>query len=192
MRGNQSPQSILMISHNDSEGGAARAALRLNSCFISENMSSKFLVAKKFSNLESVYSLNNFRKFLCKIFSRLDTYICKIADPTSKEWKSAAYFGAIAARNINKSNFSVINLHWIGHGLISFRQLNKIRKPIIWTLHDEWILNPYSHYPSSQNKKINLQLFEAGITTTLPQQYNIFQFNIGFMNAATDFKLDDA
>jgi glycosyltransferase involved in cell wall biosynthesis len=156
MKVNESSRSILIISHNDSEGGAARAASRLNSCFISENISSKFLVAKKFSDLESVYSLNNFRKFLCKIFSRLDKYICRIIDPNNKEWKSAAYFGVIAARNINKSNFSVINLHWIGHGLISFRQLNKIKKPIIWTLHDEWILNPYSHYPSEQSRRINL------------------------------------
>jgi len=34
------------------------------------------------------------------------------------------------------------------------RKLKKIKKPIIWTLHDEWILNPFSHYTNHSPNKV--------------------------------------
>jgi len=143
---NKSLVSVLMISHNNYGGGASRAASRLQMCLL-ENMSQvEFLVAKKLGSDHSVKEIIFLRKILCFVFSRVDRFICKIVEPRNLEWKSAAYFGAITARSINKSVFSVVNLHWIGHGLISLRQLNKIKKPIIWTLHDEWIINSFSHY----------------------------------------------
>jgi len=144
----------LILSHNDAKGGAARAALRWLLCLSENNMSSEMLVAKKFTLNDSVNELTYLRKILCKFLSRLDLLVCKIIEPTGHDWKSSGYFGCISARNINKYNFSVLNIHWIGHGLISLRQLKKINKPIIWTLHDEWILNPFSHYTNHSANKV--------------------------------------
>ena len=139
-------KSILMISHNDSKGGASRAANRLHECLLENNSQVEFLVAKKYGYNRAITEINFLRKILCSLFSRFDRLICKLIEPKNQEWKTAAYFGAITARSINKSSLSVVNLHWIGHGLISLRQLAKIKKPIIWTLHDEWIINSFSHY----------------------------------------------
>lgn len=151
-------RDIVILTHNDAKGGAARAALRWLSCFLENDIKSELLVAKKFTSNESVLQLGFLRRKLCSVLSRLDIIICKIVEPNTEGWNSSGYFGAISARSINKDNFSILNIHWIGHGLISLRQLAKVNKPIIWTLHDEWILNPFSHYPNnSQHRRILFQ-----------------------------------
>jgi len=144
-------QSVMLISHNNFAGGAARAAARLYAC-LSNNREIEFHVARKASDDPKIKELKIFRRFLSVLATRLDLFICKLIEPSNKEWQTAAYFGAITARSINKSNLSIINLHWLGHGLISLRQIKKIKKPIVWTLHDEWILNPISHYSETLTK----------------------------------------
>jgi glycosyltransferase involved in cell wall biosynthesis len=141
----------MLISHNNFAGGAARAAARLYAC-LSNDREIEFHAAKKVSNDPKINGLKNFRWLLSVLATRVDILICKLIEPNNKEWQTAAYFGAITARSINKSNLSIVNLHWIGHGLISLRQIKKIKKPIVWTLHDEWILNPISHYSESITK----------------------------------------
>jgi len=151
-------RDIVILTHNDAKGGAARAALRWLSCFLENGIQTELLVAKKFTLNESVIQLGFVKRNLCSLLSRLDIIICKIIEPMSEGWNSSGYFGSVSARSINKDNFSILNIHWIGHGLISLRQLGKINKPIVWTLHDEWILNPFSHYPTNtQYKRISIQ-----------------------------------
>ena len=144
-------QSVMLISHNNFAGGAARAAARLYAC-LSNDREIEFHVAQKFGKDPRINELKNFRRFISAVATRVDILICRLIEPNNKEWQTAAYFGAISARSINKSNLSIVNLHWIGHGLISLRQIRKINKPIVWTLHDEWILNPISHYSESLTK----------------------------------------
>ena len=138
-------QSVMMISHNNFSGGAARAAARLYAC-LSTNRDIEFHVAQKISDDPRIKELKRFRRYLCKLATRMDIFICRMIEPNNHEWQTAAYYGAITARSINKNKLSIVNLHWLGHGLISLRQIKKIKKPIVWTLHDEWILNPISHY----------------------------------------------
>jgi glycosyltransferase involved in cell wall biosynthesis len=142
---------ILMISHSNSKGGAARAASRLFNCLTKENCHVEFLVAKKYGNNNSVSTISAVQNLALVFLSRLDKFICNILEPGGENWKSGAFFGVLSAKKLNKKNVDVINLHWIGHGLISLRQLNKIEKPVVWTLHDEWLLNAISHYPQ-ENK----------------------------------------
>lgn len=142
-------RDVVILAHNDAKGGAARATLRWLSCFLENDIKSELLVAKKFTFNQSVIQLGFFRRNLCSFLSRLDIIVCRIIEPMSEGWNSSGYFGSISARSINKDNFSILNIHWIGHGLISLRQLGKIDKPIVWTLHDEWILNPFSHFPTN-------------------------------------------
>ena len=159
-------QSVMLISHNNFAGGAARAAARLYSC-LSKNREIEFHVAQKVSDDPKIKELKKFRWLLSALASRFDILICKLIEPSNKEWQTAAYFGAITARSINKSNLSIINLHWFGHGLISLRQIKKIKKPIVWTLHDEWILNPISHYSETLLKSKSRSKFLKYISIRL-------------------------
>ena len=39
---------------------------------------------------------------------------------------------------INESDADIIHLHWFQNEMISISDLSKIKKPIVWTLHDMW------------------------------------------------------
>lgn len=139
--------SIVLISHNDKFGGAARAVLRLFKCLHSNNSQVRLIVMNKYELQSEIVELSLVKKFLGRIFSVIDTKLSDFLIPECKEWKTSAFFGVLKSKDINKIETDVINLHWLGHGLISLRQLKKIKKPIIWTLQDEWALHPINHFP---------------------------------------------
>jgi glycosyltransferase involved in cell wall biosynthesis len=51
------------------------------------------------------------------------------------------------ARLINESDADVVNLHWIGDETMSIADIGRIRKPVVWTLHDMWAFSGAEHYP---------------------------------------------
>ena len=143
---------VLMITHGE-KWGAGRAASRLFDCFNKNDVPVTLLTAKKDRQNSNKTSLNFYRSILLYIYSRVDYGMCKILEPKNDNWKTMALLGVLTARSLNKNKFDILNLHWVGHGLISLRQLNKIKKPIVWTVNDEWLLNPISHYPYVQTDK---------------------------------------
>ena len=48
---------------------------------------------------------------------------------------------------INIIDPSIIHLHWICGGFIRIETLKKIKKPIVWTLHDSWAFTGGCHIP---------------------------------------------
>jgi glycosyltransferase involved in cell wall biosynthesis len=142
---NKTPK-ILIFTHGQN-WGAGIAATRLFNSFISYGFFVKLLVAKKNNNDKNLTEISKVKLFKSFFISRVDLLICKILEPENETWKTGAFFGVLSARFFNKSNYDIINIHWLGHGLISLRQLLKINKPIVFTVNDEWLLNPISHYP---------------------------------------------
>ena len=41
-------------------------------------------------------------------------------------------------KKINNSDADIVNLHWIQREMISIKDISRIRKPLVWTLHDMW------------------------------------------------------
>lgn len=138
--------SVLIISHSNGSGGAARAATRLYTC-LSSDRKVGFIVASKSGNDSNIRGPKYLVRKFGSLLSQFDVLVARLIQPGNTEWQSTALFGRIRATTINKHDFSIINLHWIGHALISLQQIKKITKPIVWTLHDEWLLNAISHYP---------------------------------------------
>ena len=54
---------------------------------------------------------------------------------------------------INKNNYDLINFHWIGNETISLNDIGKIKKKIIFTLHDCWAFQSVEHYPTQNLNK---------------------------------------
>ena len=47
---------------------------------------------------------------------------------------------------IKKIDPDLINIHWIGNEFMSLKEIASLKVPIVWTLHDMWVLSPFSHY----------------------------------------------
>jgi len=48
-------------------------------------------------------------------------------------------------KKIYETKTDLIHLHWIGNGFIPLRDLIKLKKPIVWTMHDFWPITGGCH-----------------------------------------------
>lgn len=145
---------ILHLSFFDNYGGAAKAAFRILNSQINQGIDSHMLVCAKFSKNKNVISIKNklslklnnlfvivLNFILVKIFKNQSIYSLNILPSNIYKF-------------INASNYDLINFHWINHEMISLKDISKIKKPLIWTLHDNWPFSSIEHYVSKKDRRI--------------------------------------
>ncbi len=65
---------------------------------------------------------------------------------------SPAKFGRYLERWQQIQEADIINLHWINHGFLSLKSLEKLAelgKPVVWTMHDMWAFTGGCHYSNT-------------------------------------------
>jgi glycosyltransferase involved in cell wall biosynthesis len=135
---------ILSLSYCDSGGGAAVSFLRINSALSKSNFTKYLLVIEKRLNKKIIKIYGN---NLDQIYRRIRFYIIKIIFFFDiKFTKSMNLINSGVGNYINKSSFDIINFHWIGCETISLSEIEKINKPIVWTMHDMWPITGIYHY----------------------------------------------
>ena len=81
-----------------------------------------------------------------KVAGALDRTLWRLQRSPITTWRSPARFGSISADEINRSNADVVNLHWVTDGLLTVEDIGRIRKPLVWTMHDMWPFTGTEHY----------------------------------------------
>ncbi|WP_305402626.1 hypothetical protein [Photobacterium leiognathi] len=99
---------------------------------------SEMLVKHKLSDDYSVISLSKYKQIYYKGISFLLNKIQQLQKTKSTTLHSSNLYGSSVFDLINNSDADIINLHWINHETLSLRQVSKINKPIVMTLHDMW------------------------------------------------------
>jgi glycosyltransferase involved in cell wall biosynthesis len=123
----------------DAVGGAGRAALRLHHSLIKSGLDSSVWARKLNSNHLAVSGPMNWRQeILATLRENIDAFPGRFNVESSNIPRSVAWIGGINAARVNKSNVDIVNLHWVGSGMISINEIGKINKPIVWTMHDMW------------------------------------------------------
>jgi glycosyltransferase involved in cell wall biosynthesis len=141
---------ILHINYDDQKGGAAIAVNRIHESLKQKGVDSKILVAKKSElNEDFIGPKSTIKEIKYKIFEALNRKIFKLE---KKNYDSNSYnlFNNNIIKEINELNFDIVNLHWIGNNFIKINDLQKIKKPIVWTLHDMWPYCGSEHYTTSK------------------------------------------
>lgn len=135
----------LIVSYSDKFGGAARSAYRIFECLKKYDNSNKMLVVKKLSNNNDVLSLfTNSEIFFIKLKNYLFIIISKLF---RKNPISFNLFSSPMLKYINQlENFNIINLHWINAETLSILDINKINKPVVFTMHDMWYFTGLENY----------------------------------------------
>jgi len=146
---------ILHISQSDKIGGAAIAAYRIHNLImkngLKDNISSEMRVVNKISNDSSVYADNPRIKSVlkAKFISLLNRFLRFNFKPCIKILHSTAFVRTNFIKKIN-SHFvhdkGIVNLHWLGDNTISIEEINNIKQPLVWTLHDQWAFCGAEHY----------------------------------------------
>lgn len=148
---------ILILNVNDSGSGAAIAAYRLSKALISNGINVTFGVQNKNLNDDWIVQVPPKKKSsLKKVGLKLIHYIKKVYQllfhipefQTSNTIFHSTNFESSCDINwINNFDCDLIHLHWI-NGMISNKDISKIKKPIIWTLHDSWPFCGAEHHPN--------------------------------------------
>lgn len=138
---------VIHLSQSDICGGAARAAYRLHTAQRESGMDSEMLVAQKFSMDPSVHGPEGrYARLANWASSKLARSPYRYRKRTSTEYHSSGSSVSNIVQKINKSDCDVVNLHWISDGLLSVKDIPRICKPLVWTMHDMWPFCGAEHY----------------------------------------------
>lgn len=154
---------VLHLNYTDTGGGAAIAALNLVVEQNKKNIQAKLGVINNKTTSPLVFSALKKRNLFFKLISEIATglkfiliYI-KFYDSNSPFFFFKTSNPILHSKNsqtlidvnwINDSDFDLVHLHWINFDMISIKDIAKIKKPIIWTMHDTWPFCGAEHYPN--------------------------------------------
>lgn len=164
------PLRILHVCTSDKSGGAARAAYRLHIAQREMGMDSHMLVLHRTEISPYVHApLNRSALLAHRLKAALAARVLSLQiTPSNSVLHSLNWLDSGLGQWINQSDFDVVNLHWLGTGLLSIDEIGRIWKPIVWTLHDMWPLCGTEHYDDLTNP----ERYKKGYTTTTrPSSY---------------------
>lgn len=148
---------ILLINTFDIEGGAAIAAYRLLKGLQQNSVQAQMLVQfRKVDDYNVIGPQTKWQKAFSKIRSIIDSIPVRFYKQRKKIIFSPAIIPDSISKKVKNINPDIVHLHWIAGGFIKIESLVKIKKPIIWTLHDMWAFTGGCHYDEECEKyKIN-------------------------------------
>jgi len=131
---------VVHISTSSVGGGAPRAVSRIHQSLLTNGIDSEIWVNFKKDNDHSVKGpTKKIMKYLILFkfyFSRLFVRLLKTKNRVLHSPQLFPSFSWI--KLINNSDADLIHLHWFQHEMLSISDIKKIKKPLIWTLHDMW------------------------------------------------------
>lgn len=169
-------KKILILNTFAEEGGAGRAAYRIFESILASNFEVKYLVAHSNISQSRIIKISknlDFLKFLIKVFKILKTRTYfKSFKTTNPILHSASFATSYDVINtIEQMNPDIVHLNWIQFDFLTIEDMAKIKKPILWTVHDMWPISGAEHYTESERYK------EGYLDTNRPSYESGFDLN---------------
>lgn len=146
---------VLLINTSDIHGGAARAAYRLHLGLQSINVNSQVLVQEKSSDDKTVFA-PRIRLFqgIARAKLTFDHLPLKFYRQRSKTPFSLQWLPDRVVPRVTQIAPDIINLHWITAAFMQIETIAKLKRPIVWTLHDMWAFTGGCHYSGECDRYI--------------------------------------
>ena len=144
---------LLVLNTSDVQGGAALATYRLHQGLRRIGLDSVMYVQGKTTDDFSVIGPKTvFQKIMAKVRPHLDALPVGAYRIREKQVFSSSIIPDSMASEILKINPDIVHLFWVTAGFIRPETLRKIKKPIVWTLHDMWPFTGGCHYDEECGK----------------------------------------
>ncbi len=144
---------ILHVSYGDSDGGAARAAYRIHRALVASGIDSRMRVLYRSTADDRVIAGTPqpiTARLMQKLHRRWLLHARRGWYTDNPVLHTFGQIGAGLVDELNTSDADVLNLHWIS-GMLSVRDIGRLKKPLFWTLHDMWAFCGGEHYASDDN-----------------------------------------
>lgn len=139
---------ILLVSLSNRGGGAARAIDSLAKVLVKRGEQVEVLTfeGKKTGDYpQHILTDNRWHLLGLRIRNKLARWFMNRFDNPSHDYRSINIFPSPMLKAINKSDADVVHLHWIGGEMMSISQMARIKKPVVWTMHDQWLMQGCYH-----------------------------------------------
>ena len=138
---------VLHLNHSDKSGGASRAAYRIHQALRHSGIDSQMLVNSAVSGDWTVHGPSS--KWV-KALVRMRPYFAILLRKLHRTQNPVIHSPSLAPsrwpNRLNASDADVVHLHWVQNEMLSVEDIGRIRKPIVWTLHDMWAFCGAEHY----------------------------------------------
>jgi glycosyltransferase involved in cell wall biosynthesis len=140
------PVRVLHINFSDS-GGAGNAARRSHLALLAAGVDSKMLVAKKTTITQEVYVLQYqiIRKLWRVVQLKVEAWLKRRVDQKDRSLRSANVLPGFILNEIERFHPDIVHLHWVNAGMLSRREIQRIKAKVVWTLHDLWPMTGSCH-----------------------------------------------
>jgi glycosyltransferase involved in cell wall biosynthesis len=137
---------VVHVSYADTAGGAARGVYALHRGLLAVGIDSRLVVARKSSHDQTVYAPSSpAGRAAARLVPGLENAAVRfVADPC--ETFSVNAVGLPLLRLVGGLRPDVVNLHWIGGGLLRPAQVAALPAPVVWTLRDMHAFTGGCHY----------------------------------------------
>ena len=147
--------SILHLSHSNSGGGAANAAFLVHQQLNAAGIESYFRHLGGYITPSGICSSSRARRLANKCGNLSKHYasraLLSLQRDSNFHWHSLSCFPSRFDIELNKSPHEILHLHWIQSEFISIEAIGRMRKKIVWTLHDSWPYCGSEHHVNYAN-----------------------------------------
>jgi glycosyltransferase involved in cell wall biosynthesis len=145
--------NLLILNTFERQGGAAIATQRLHRGLRSIGLNSQMLVQVKTTDDPSVLGpRTRLREILSFLRPYLDGLLNRFYPERNKALFSSAWFPENLRSRMNELDFDLVHLFWVNRGFLRIETVRKLKKPIVWTLHDMWPFTGGCHYDDGCGK----------------------------------------
>jgi len=145
---------VLHVSLWDNRGGAAIAANRLHCELLEQNLDSHMLVERSTGTTPKTHLIAKGWQYH---LARLEQ---KFSGRRGEAQKDHSLFGCSLndrknglLKCIDALDPDIVHLHWVGGGVLRIEELPKIKRPLVWTLHDMWPVCGSEHYSFDDHER---------------------------------------
>jgi len=137
---------ILHLNYSDTQGGAARAVTRIHQSQLDVGIDSHLHVQQIQNDTNENICGPSFLDFIYhRLRAQVSRLLVKSLNTQNPIRHSPAIFPSLWPSKINKSDFDIVNLHWVANEMLSISDVAKIKKPIVWNAHDMWLFCGAEH-----------------------------------------------
>ena len=138
---------VAHANYSDINGGAARAAYRIHRALREHGIDSRMHVIRASAGDSTVEASPP--AWMGKkdgIRTRLGESVTKLLHTENRILHSPEILRSRWPQRLNSLDADVIHLHWFGYEMMSVADIARLRKPVIWTLHDMWAFCGAEHF----------------------------------------------
>lgn len=139
---------VCLISHSDIRGGASIAALRLLDALNHAGVDAKMIVkSAEDTPRRDITAIGGSPKDkLCFLSERTHIFISNGFDREQLFKVSTGECGLSIHNHPWIKDADIVVLNWFNQGMMSLDEISKIKKPLVWVMHDMWPLTGICHH----------------------------------------------